>query len=56
MEYIIAIFKKIIKILIDLFSEKPNKEPDSEEMNFVLFDGENLLTLDGKTFLVKEVN
>ena len=47
MRNIIAFFKRIIEVILKILFGK-------YEPNFVAFDGDGLITLDGKTFLVKE--
>lgn len=47
MKHIIAFFKKIIEFILKIWLDN--------KTNFNTFDGDELITSDGKTFLIKEV-
>ena len=48
MKNIIAFFKKIIEFILNMLSGNQKYEPV-----FITFDGDELITLDGKHFLIK---
>lgn len=47
---IITIFKKFIEFILKLLFDK-----DKNETNFITFNGDELITLNDKLFLVREV-